>query len=50
MEKQDKAVRLVRDAIQSKLQDGGLPDLVASVVCSFALPMIRDPIENEMTW
>lgn len=45
--KQDEAVRLVRDGVRDA---SGLPDLVVSTICSFALPKIFSPIEGEMTW
>lgn len=49
-QKQDEAVRLIRDAIREKGEDFGLPDLVVSAVCSFLLPKILSPMEREMTW
>ena len=50
-EKQDEAVRLMRDAVQGVGEDCGLPDLVVSTVCSFMLPRILNPMmDGEMTW
>lgn len=48
--KQDEVVRLLRDTIRSAGEEAGLPDLVASTICSFALPQIHVPTEDEMTW
>lgn len=49
-QKQDEAVRLIRDALQASGEINGLPDLVISTVCSFVLPRILSPIEKEMIW
>ena len=49
-EKQDEAVRLMRDAVQAVGEDCGLPDLVVSTVCSFMLPRILGPMDGEITW
>ena len=48
--KQDETVRLIRDTILSEAEEVGLPDLVVSTICSFILPKILNPIEDELKW
>ena len=48
--RQDEALRLIRDTIVSETEDVGLPEVVVSMICSFALPKIMLPIEDELKW
>lgn len=48
--KQGKVVRLMRDTIQSEAEEFCFPDLVVLTICSFVLPKILIPIEDELTW
>lgn len=50
MQKQDEAVRLIRDAIVAESEEIGLPDSVVLTICSFMLPKILNPIEEELKW
>lgn len=50
-EKQDEAVHRIRDTIQYLGGERGLPEPgVVSNICSFTLPRIRSPVEDEIAW
>lgn len=49
-QRQDEAVRLMRDTLLGFGEERGLPDLVVSTVCSFVLPRILSPTRDEITW